>query len=182
MVLKKKETLILLVIFVACLSLVFSFFYKNEKLKNENQKKMVELSLQVDDQRANLVQHASKRSQAQKNFLIQAKLLNSKMKNLIEQSDSIKFEAQADFDTYELIQNQIQSVITDSLIKGLQSKQITSNVNWKQSAKDLELREKELNQARMLFSQISIELSKRQSKKPVTFISDIQLLAFQDQR
>lgn len=150
-----------------------SVLYKNNKLKQQKNLQMQQQVEKTETLREALVLESLKRSLVQQKIISSNKKLFESLKLTIQKSDQIEFKKQIDFNAYEAMQNEIQQAITKLPLK---TKNKKSNLETQKIISELEWADKKFNDARLKFSEAEISKSKLESKNPVTFISDIQLL------
>jgi hypothetical protein len=135
-----------------------------------------QLKTEVEKNKSKFMDYSLKRSELQTKILKETKSMTSTLEKLISETQQAQFVQQEDFNNYEQKQNEIQNVITQKIIDGLKSKDKKWQQYFQKNIKQLELVERDLNLARMKFSENINELSKKENKKAVTFLSDTALI------
>lgn len=172
----KKKNLFLFVVAILIFSVVLKFQIDH---KNEEQHQKIvrgQLKEQAEKNLKLFLDYSLKRSELQIKILTDTKANNAYLEKLALETQQIQFLQQEDFNNYEKKQNEIQTVITRKIINGLNSKDRKWQQFFRKSIKQLELVERDLNQARFKFSESAYELARKENKKAVTFLSDTALI------
>jgi hypothetical protein len=167
---------------VSCIVIVLTFGFvlkiKRDQKKEERQQviSLEQLKAEAEKNKVLFIDYSVKRSELQAKILKETQSMNSNLEKLISESQKIQFLQQEDFNSYEIKQNEIQNVIARKIIEGLKSKDKKRQEYFQKNIKQLELVERDLNQVRMKFSENIYEISKKENKKAVTFLSDTALI------